>query len=97
MNGIGNAASQPISSTCLRPMRSESRPATKLRTPLTKPKATTKATSSRNEPLGTPNSDLGQRRDHGAHHADGEPHQQHLQQLVQELGEVVPNAVIVLQ
>ncbi len=48
---------QPSSSTFLRPMRSDNRPATKLSVPLTKPKATTKAVSSMNEFLGTPNSD----------------------------------------
>ena len=56
MNGIGMAEAQPSSSTVLRPSRSDSRPATKLSVPLTKPKATTNAMSSRNEPLGTPNS-----------------------------------------
>lgn len=38
-------------------MRSASRPATKLRVPLTKPKATTKAVSIMKEPSATPNSD----------------------------------------
>ena len=93
MNGIGSAASQPSSSTCLRPMRSDSRPATKLSTPLTKPKATTKAISSMNDPSGHAEFGFGERRHDRAHHADGEPDQQHLQQLVQELVEVVADAV----
>ena len=57
MGGIGSATSQPSSSTLRRPMRSASRPATKFMVPLTKPKATTKAASSMNEPRATPNSD----------------------------------------
>ena len=93
MAGIGSAASQPSSNTCLRPMRSDSRPATKLRMPLTKPKATTKAVSRTNEFLGHPEFGFRQCRHDRAHHADGESDQQHLEQLVQELVEVVADAV----
>ena len=56
MKGIGTALSQPSSNTCLRPTRSDNRPATKLSVPLTKPNATTNAISSMNESFGTPNS-----------------------------------------
>lgn len=56
ISGIGIAAIQPSSSTRLRPIRSDSLPATKFRVPFTTPKATTKAESSRNDPFATPNS-----------------------------------------
>jgi len=49
-------ASQPRSSTRLRPKRSARRPATKFIAPLTTPNATTKATNRMKEPRGTPNS-----------------------------------------
>ena len=56
MTGIGKATNQPSNKTFLRPKRSARRPATKFMAPLTKPKATTKATKSMKEPRGTPNS-----------------------------------------
>ncbi len=56
ISGIGSAASQPNNSTRLRPMRSESRPATKFITPFTKPNATTKAVSNTKELRASPNS-----------------------------------------
>jgi len=43
--------------------------------------------------FGMPNSDSDTCRYHGTHHADGEPHQHDLQQLMHELVEVGPNAV----
>jgi hypothetical protein len=36
---------------------------------------------------------LGERRHHGAHHSERQAHQKHLHQLVQELGEVVADAM----
>ena len=72
----------------MRPIRSDRRPATKFSAPFTKPKATTKAMSSMNEPRAHAELGLGQRRHDGAHHADGEADEQDLQELVQELAEV---------
>ena len=56
MNGIGSAATQPHRRIRRLPMRSDRRPATKFRLPLTKPKLTINAVSSANDPAGTPNS-----------------------------------------
>ena len=57
ISGMGSAAAHPSNSTRLRPIRSESRPATKFIAPLTIPKATTNAESRTKEFFGTPNSD----------------------------------------
>ena len=96
-SGMGNATSHPSSRTRLRPICSAMRPAMKFIAPFTKPKATTNATRSMNEPRGHAELGLFQRRHDIAHHPDGHAHEQHLQQLLQELTEVDADAEVHLR
>ena len=93
MKGMGMAKSHPHSRTRLRPTRSDNRPATKLSTPFTAPKATTNAESNMNEPCATPNSSSASAGTTVRIMPMAKTHQENLDQLMDELPPVFFDAV----
>jgi len=80
----------------LRPMRSATRPATKIQNALDQTKGHHKRRQHQKGALGNAELRLSERRNDGAHHANSQSDQKHLAQLMTELMQVLPDAVAIV-